>query len=148
MIDSILVPIITLPVPPLPLSTFNSISQKLKTFNVKSKSSLVRLNMDPGLLSSELTVHSNILGVIGIIHCSNTNDLIQGKEKFSQMLLNYPKCLASMVLVHDSGDSLESLDDSGRVVIVPSNLELDYSKHVSDLVEDIIRNLEKMVLCT
>lgn len=146
MIDSILVPIIIIPVPPLPSSTFNSISQKLKLFNVMSKSNVVRLNMDPGLLSSELTVHSNILGVIGIVHCSNSNDLSHGKEKFSQMLDNYPKCLASIIVAYDSNDSLESLDDSERVVVIPSNLESQYSKHLSDLVENIIGNLEKMVL--
>ena len=158
MIESILIPILTLPVPPLPSETFKTLSKCIQkasvsnTFNDSklSHNGLVWLDMDPGLLHSDINIHSNILGVIGILYCSSMDDLEAGRERFYSSLNNYPKCLASIILVYDIHDCIKNIEEKNdsqtEILVIPSNYEFLYVNQLTRLVSRIIENLGKMVI--
>ena len=70
MLKSLHIPIKILPIPPLPLSTLEKVSNnlnkvlKLDTLVEQFQISQVYLDLDPGIYNSDLNIASNILGVI------------------------------------------------------------------------------------
>ena len=137
-------------------STYNLFICCIDTyFPQQERTGKIRLNFVDSSNESntweDLQAHKKTLGVIGIVHCPNWEDLTGVEKEFSSILARTPNtsgiCLAFSPMEHqrdlDHG-IVVMIPNDGKLALYLSTLLIDFTKNLLDKFETMYKTIDKV----
>ncbi|KAJ1562237.1 Trafficking protein particle complex subunit 9, partial [Nowakowskiella sp. JEL0078] len=86
----------------------------------------------------EFQLHRQVLGVIGIMHCQQVNNMTEGLKRFNKILQRYPNALVNRCYAFEPSET--QADDTKGVIMIPNVGQLNFylSTMINDFATDML----------
>ncbi|EGC33478.1 hypothetical protein DICPUDRAFT_154468 [Dictyostelium purpureum] len=91
----------------------------------------------------EFQTYKKVFGVIGVVDCKKSKDLMVTKKLFEQAVNQYPSCVSSLCCAFDPMDDQQDLGLGANLIMIPNNSD---RKHLIFYLTTLLIDFSHMIL--